>query len=291
MAAEPEMTPFPVAEFAPGSYVHHGTLDDRTPENFGDQANIGFVVGEKCVAVIDTGGTAAVGRALRRAIAAVTDLPVCYVIITHFHPDHFFGAAAFRGPGVEFVAHAGYKRTMAERTRPYVNALVRDLGDAAQGSDVVAPTRLVSDEDTIDLGGRTLKLKAWSVAHTDNDLTVFDEATGTLWLGDLLFVDHTPVIDGSVLGFIDVLKVLETYQPKHYVSGHGVSGQPYPQPLLKERAYLELIVRETRAALKHRKTLVEAVDTVGQSERPNWVNFDMFHRRNVTATYTELEWE
>jgi hypothetical protein len=54
---------------------------------------------------------------------------------------------------------------------------------------------------------------------------------------------------------------------------------------------LNVVLSETRAAIKHKKTIEEAVDTVGLSEQDRWVNFEMFHRRNVTNAYTELEWE
>lgn len=284
-------SPFDVEEVAPGNYVHVGRTEDRTPENLGDQANIGFIVGDRCVAVIDPGGSLPVGRALKAAIRRVTDKPVCYVVVTHFHPDHLFGAAAFLDSGTEFITHREYPRTMAVRARPYVNALKRDLGDAATGSDVVPPTRTVEKEETLDLGGRTLRLQAWSVAHTDNDLTVFDEATGTLWLGDLLFCEHTPVVDGSILGYLGVMESLAAIPAKHFVPGHGRTHADWPEALGPQRDYLQLVLRETRAALKRRMTIEEAVDTVGTSEAPKWVNFDLFHRRNVTTTYTELEWE
>lgn len=283
--------PLAMEEVAPGHWVHRGSHAERSPDNLGDQANIGFVVGGRCVAVIDPGGSLAVGRALLAALRGITDKPVCFVVVTHFHPDHFFGAAAFREPGVQFVTHAGYPRSLAVRSRPYLNALKRDLGALADGSDVVAPTLLVKDTYTLDLGGTRLQLRAWPVAHTDHDLTVFDEATGTLWLGDLLFVDHTPVIDGSITGFLAVLDDLARLPVRTYVPGHGRTDAPWPDGLAPERAYLQVVLRETRAALKRKRTLEQAVEEVGLGEAAHWVNFDLFHRRNVTAAYTELEWE
>src|SRR5438045_1247080 len=91
---------------SPGVYIHYGQQAEMTPENFGDIANLGFVVGAKCVAVIDTGGTYAVGRALRNAIRRVTAAPVCYVINTHVHPDHIFGHGAFVAAYPEYRGHA-----------------------------------------------------------------------------------------------------------------------------------------------------------------------------------------
>ena len=280
-----------VAQIAPGNYVHYGSHDERTPENLGDNANIGFVVGERCVAVIDTGGSLVLGQALRAAIREVTPLPVCYVILTHVHPDHFFGAAAFRDDHPQFVGHANLPAAFAARGKFYVGALKRDLGRMADGSEVVAPTLLVQDTLDLDLGNRTLSLRAWPAGHTDNDLTVYDRATGTLWVSDLLFVEHTPVVDGSIIGFLKVMDALGAIPAQQVVAGHGRSSLPWPQALDAQRRYLTLIVEQTRQALRDKKTIQEAVETVGATEAGKWVSFDLFHRRNVTRAYTELEWE
>ncbi len=61
------------------------------------------------------------------------------------------------------------------------------LGEAFAGSEIVKPTLLVKDTLELDLGSRVLQLKAWTPAHTNTDLTVFDTASQTLWTGDLLF--------------------------------------------------------------------------------------------------------
>lgn len=278
-------------EIAPGNHVHYGKVADRTAENVGDNANVGFIVGDDCVLAVDAGGSLAVGRALRAAIRRVTDKPVCYVVLTHVHPDHFFGAAAFLDDKPRFIAHENYPPQLAARARPYVNALRRDLGDAANGSDIVKPTVLVKDRMELDLGGRKVVIQAWPLAHTDDDLTVFDVPTKTLWLSDLLFVDHTPVIDGSITGFLSVMDRVQAIDVRAFVPGHGQSRLTLPQALEPQRRYFDLILRETRAALRARKTLQQATDEVGFSEAGNWALFDLFHRRNVTAAYTELEWE
>ncbi len=284
---------FDVREVAPGNYVHIGSLDERSLTNRGDQANVGFIVGSRCVAVIDVGGSLSVGQSLRSALRQITDKPVCFVILTHMHPDHVFGAEAFRAEGAEVMAHANLQSALAQRLRTYLGALRRDLGDLAEGASAPAVNVAVDvdQELVLDLGDRRLRLKAWPVAHTDNDLTVLDEATGTLWLGDLLFVDHTPVVDGSITGFLKVMDALAGMPVRAFVPGHGWTKTSWPDALQPQRDYLSLIVRDTRAALRARRTMEEAVDTVGVSEALKWTNFDVFHRRNVTAAYAELEWE
>ena len=282
---------FDVTEVAPGNYVHYGSFDERSPDNLGDNANIGFIVGEKCVLAVDTGGSLPVGRALRQAIRRVTPLPVCYVVLTHVHPDHFFGAAALRDDHPQFIAHENYPAQLAARSRSYANSLQRDLGAASEGSEIVRPTLLVRQRLELDLGGRTVLVQAWPPAHTDDDLTVFDTPTRTLWLSDLLFVGHTPVIDGTITGFLAVMKELRVIAADHYVPGHGRSDLAWPKPLDAQQRYFAAILNETRAAIRNRKTIQQATDEVGLSEAGKWAAFDRFHRRNVTAAYAELEWE
>lgn len=293
-AARGEAAPaLEVTEIAPGNFVHYGKHEERSAENLGDNANIGFIVGNRCVLVIDAGGSRALGERLRAALKRVTDKPVCYLVLTHAHPDHIFGASAFLDDRPEVIGHESLPRQLAARARNYLNSLRRDLGASADGSAIVPPSRTVAARQVIglDLGGRTADIRAWPEAHTDHDLTVFDRATGTLWLGDLLFVEHTPVADSRISGFLESMQVLRGVEAKRFVPGHGRTDASWPAALDPQERYFTLVMRETRDALKRRRTLMEAVEEVGLSERGNWVNFDMYHRRNITTAYTELEWE
>lgn len=283
--------PLEMREIAPGVFLHPGVPEDVTPQNFGGIANIGFVVGEKCVAVIDSGGTKLLGDALRQAVKARTDKPICYVINSHVHPDHIFGNAAFASDQPGFVGHHKLPAAMATRGPVYLNALERNLGAVAVGSTVVPPTLVVRDRLDLDLGGRTLELRAWPTAHTDNDLTVYDPKSGTLWTGDLLFVGHVPVVDGSIRGWLRVIAEMKALPAERVVAGHGLIENGWRDALERQEAYLRLILDETRAALKKGQTIQQAIATVGESERSKWLLFDLFNKRNVTAVYSEVEWE
>lgn len=282
---------FEIHQIAPGHFVHFGSHDERSPANMGDNANIGFIVGDECVLVVDAGGSLPVGQALRREIRNRTPLPICHVVLTHVHPDHFFGAAAFLQDRPQYIAHANYPAQLAARARPYTNALGRDLGPHAEGSEIVEPTRLVRDRLEIDLGGRRVEVRAWRPGHTDTDLTVFEPASRTLWLSDLLFVEHTPVIDATITGFLAVMAELGTLEVATYVPGHGRPQLPWPRALEPQQRYFEMILRQTRDAIRKRRTIQQAVEEVGLSAAGDWVQFDLYHRRNVTTAYTELEWE
>ena len=275
---------------APGVYVHYGAQAEMTPLNAGDVANLGFVIGQKCVAVIDTGGTYAVGRALRLAIRRVTTRPICYVINTHVHPDHVFGNRAFVDDRPEFVGHARLAESMRRRGPNYLRALMRDLGEVARGSSIVLPTHPVAGVERLDLGGRSLSLRAWQTAHTDTDLTVFDETSETLFLGDLGFVEHIPVLDGSLRGFIAVIEELKAIPAQRAIPGHGRAAT-WPAAIVPEERYLTQLRRDVRAALAAKMPLAQAIESIACEDAAHWLLVDQFHKRNVSAAYAELEWE
>jgi quinoprotein relay system zinc metallohydrolase 2 len=284
-------TPLPVSEIAPGVFVHPGVHELATPQNLGGIANVGFVLGDEAVAVIDTGGCARAGARLHASVRQLTARPIRFVIASHVHPDHLFGHAAFAADRPTFVGHAKLPVALTMRREYYLEDLRATLGALAEGTAVVPPTMLVSERAELDLGGRTLTLVAHPTAHTDNDLSVFDDATGTLWLADLLFMERTPVIDGSLLGWLEVLDTVAGWPAERVVPGHGPASAPWPGAAADQVRYLERLRDDIRALIAAGRTIEEAVAHVGTVERASWQLFDFYHPRNVTAAFAELEWE
>jgi quinoprotein relay system zinc metallohydrolase 2 len=288
-AGSPSLTLVPVAE---GLFVSPGRHELFTPQNRGHISNITVIIGDESVAVVDTGGSAAIGRGLIEAVKAVTDRPIGYVINTHMHPDHVFGNAPLTDGKAEFVGHAKLPRALAARAERYLTANRDSLGPVAfEGTRIIPPTRLVADTLQIDLGGRTLRLDARKTAHTDNDLTVWDEKTKTLILGDLLFAGHVPTLDGSIKGWLALLDVLEREPAARAIPGHGPPVMAWPEALAAERSYLIAVAEGVRQTIKSGGTLSDAVATVAPANPDGWLLFDDFHARNVSAAFAELEWE
>jgi quinoprotein relay system zinc metallohydrolase 2 len=291
-SAEPPPSPaLNLKEVAPGVFVHQGAHQLPDARNRGEIANIGFIVGERCVAVVDSGGSPEQGAALRQAVAATTPTPVCYVINTHVHPDHIYGNLAFKQPGVSFVGHYKLEQAMAARAPYYMEKASRDLGFSLRPEHFIPPDRPVKDTLELDLGGRTLSLTAHPTAHTDNDLSVYDRKTQTLWLADLLFMEHLPVVDGSLNGWLKAIDTLKGMDAKLAIPGHGPVSAAWPAAPAAEERYLKMLQTEIRAALRANRTMEWAMANVGLSARPDWQLFDDFHKRNIATSFAELEWE
>lgn len=280
-----------VSEAAPGIFVHVSDQHWPDRDNHGEIANIGFIVGDECVAVIDSGGSPQQGVALHKAIKQHTDKPVCYVINTHVHPDHIYGNLAFKRPGVRFVGHHKLARAMATRGPHYLSKADELLDIQVTPSHIIPPNLQVTDTLTLDLGKRELLLTAHPTAHTDNDLSVYDKNTDTLWLADLLFLEHIPVIDGSIKGWLRELQRLEQNRYRLVIPGHGALVKNWPTAMQPQKAYLSQLAEQIRSAIKQGKTLEYAVEHIGLSAKAGWQLFEQFHRKNVTIAFAELEWE
>jgi len=283
-----------VSEIAAGVHVRLGRHAPLTRKTVGEIANTGFIVGKTSVVVIDAGGSMAAANALRQAIRRVTSLPVSHLVLTHFHPDHVFGSAAFAD--VEHVvAHENHARAMLQRgafyTERFATPFGEDRGDA-EVSGLRTPTIEipVGESLVVDAGDRPLSIRAHRTGHTDNDLSVFDAETGTLWASDLVFAERTPSLDGSLRGWLETMDELSVMPIEQVVPGHGLPGG-FERVTAAQRAYLEGLLDETRERLAAGSRLADALSEAETTDSGDWVLFEQQHPTNVTKAWTELEWD
>ena len=283
LAATPGLV---TVEIAPGLHVRRGVDEDASPANRDAIANLGFVVGRDSVAVFDPGGSLADGLALRDRIRAVTDRPIRYVLLSHVHPDHIFGAAAFRPDAPSFVGHASLPAALQARGAFYADGLSSVTGDH---ETIVIPDRLVSGVDQIDLGDRVLQLRAHPVAHTNCDLSALDMKTGTWLSGDLVFVGRVPSLDGNLQGWIAELEALRDLPARKIVPGHGPVRVDWPAATDDILRYLRAL-RTDVAALIAGGGGIEQAPEAAAAERSRWRLFDDYNGHNATEAFKELEW-
>jgi quinoprotein relay system zinc metallohydrolase 2 len=289
-SASAQQAALAVDEIAPGVFVHLGRIALMSAANDGAIANLGFVIGDDAVAVIDTGGSVREGRQLLAAIRTRTAKPIRYVINTHGHPDHVFGNEAFVAEGTTFVGHPRLPQALASRGPFYLKAFRQSMGTLIDDVRIVPPSLLADGHTTLELGGRTLIVQAWPTAHSDCDVTVLDNATRTLFAGDLVFVGHIPVLDGSIRAWLTLLNDLAALPADRVVPGHGPVGD-WPAALSDERRYFETLASDVRRDVADGKPIAATASRAAAAERDRWQLFDDYNARNATAAYSQFEWE
>lgn len=281
---------FAMDEVGPGIFVRRGPDTEVTAENNGAIANIGFIVGDSAVLVTESGGSAADGAWLRSEIRKRTDKPIRYVVLSHVHPDHCFGASAFAQDEPTFIGHQALRGALESRGDFYRERLTEILG-ADKAGTIVQPTMAVADTAEIDLGGRTLRFTAHGLAHSNCDLSMLDTLSGILFPADLLFVGRIPSLDGSLVGWLREIERLKAVGAARAVPGHGPTLVELVPAMSDLTRYLSALRDETRKAIGADRPIEKAVQEVGSAERGKWGLFDSYHGRNVTQAYKELEWE
>ncbi len=282
--------PATLEEVGASVFVRRGVDAEADAANLDGIANIGFIIGEQAVLVTESGGSLADGRLLRKMIRDKTDKPIKYVVLSHGHPDHFFGAGAFVEDAPVFIGHHNLPQALEMRGEFYRKRLIGLLGESNVGP-VVLPTRIVTGEDEIDLGGRRIAFKAHAPAHTTSDLSILDRSGGLFFPADLLFVGRIPPLDGSLTGWIAQLEAMRQENYGRTVPGHGpasVDFGPASDALLR---YLTTLRDGVRAEIDAGGSIEQAMNHVAQSERSKWKLFDDYNKRNVAEAFSELEWQ
>lgn len=285
-----EAGPFAMEEIADGIHIRRGLDEDATQTNENAIANIGFIAGRDSVLVTDPGGSLADGENLRATITQTTNLPIKYVVMSHVHPDHIFGASAFLKDAPVFVGHARLAGALQQRGAYYREKLSALFGPEHTGT-IVSPGMEIRDRAEIDLGGRIIEMTAHAPAHTVCDLSLFDKNTGTLLPADLLFVQRAPSLDGSLRGWLKTLGELKNHAASRAVPGHGPVAVDWPSASAAIVRYLTALERDTRRAIADGTGIEAAIETVAASERGEWKLFDDYNGRNAAEAYKELEWE
>ena len=291
---------FEIKEIEEGIYVHYGVHEETNKRNKGDICNIGFIVGKKSIMIVDPGGTQIIGNKLLEKVREISSLPISHIVITHSHPDHFFGAEAFVKENAKIIGHEKLNRSLRSNFDFYKNLQFTNTGvDIIKNAKLVEANILVktNKKKLIDLGQRIIEIKAWSSGHTDNDISVYDKKTKTFW-SENIFVERTPSIRASILGWRKNLEEILKMDIKIIVPGHGkVTGKN--QAIKPMISYFDRIIKQIRELHKNNKSLKETISLVQKNESldhskvniENWILFKEYHYANITKAYTELEWE
>jgi glyoxylase-like metal-dependent hydrolase (beta-lactamase superfamily II) len=282
---------FPTRKLADGVYA---VLGDTGRGSEG-RSNAGFVVTRTGVVVIDALASPAQGKTLLRTIRKITPLPVRWLILTHHHPDHTFGAIEFKRAGAKVLAHPD-RRTLASEDGDdaMVSAWTGVLGLHEMQGFAFADTPDVSiaHDTTMKLGGRTFVIDVPGAAHTPGDLVIWLPDARVLFAGDLLIEDSVAmVVDGSSGGLLAALDRLEALKPLAVMPGHGrIPAKPLE--LIRSTRCETLALRaKMRDDVQQGVSMSRALASLPPADRDRPVSRNSRVRRNAVRIFAEMEQE
>jgi glyoxylase-like metal-dependent hydrolase (beta-lactamase superfamily II) len=292
-APEDHARPLPLRPLASGIYAVVGD----TGQGSEGRPNAGFVVTSDGVVVIDALGSPTQGERLVETIRSVTAEPISWLVLTHHHPDHHFGAIVLRRAGARVIAHPDVSTGVDEQSREAAESvwtLVVGKQEMAGFGYADGPDVPVTVADTLRLGGTTIVIAhPWrGPAHTAGDLIVWLPAARVLFAGDLLIEDGvTLVVDGSSKGLLAALDALAQLRPVVAVPGHGaIPGDP-DALIAATRDYAVRLRAAMRGALERHRSLNRALDSLPPADEGRPVSRHSRERRNANRVYLEVEKE
>ncbi len=197
--------------------------------------------GDTAALLVDPGLTPERMEEFSAAARSVLDVPIRYIVLTHWHPDHAMGMTCTDHGDREVIAHPATRLALAERAAVIARQLVR-------GCRVTLPEHVVSSSLTVDLGSHVIRIFHPGPAHTKGDLVVWSAAEGTLAAGDLFMNGSSPSMgEGSTTGWITALDSLLALGPKRIVPGHFAAGDPTDVRLFRD--YLASELHQVKALL------------------------------------------
>jgi glyoxylase-like metal-dependent hydrolase (beta-lactamase superfamily II) len=266
----------PSKEIAEGVFV---IADRRVPL----VPNIGVVVGERAALVVDTGMGPRNGAVVREAARELAGDRPLFLTTTHFHPEHGYGAQAFRDAAT-IIYNREQHDEFLQKARPYLDmfrGLGSEVAEQLEGVEFVYPHVVYEGAADLDLGGTVVQLRTWGTAHSRGDQTVFLPEQRVLFAGDLVenrffpilpfFPPHDTDVDGS--RWIDVLEDLQQIAPEIVVPGHGEIAEA--SVIGATRDYLARLRNETKRLAgegKDADAIIALLEPQMRALHPDWEN-------------------
>lgn len=284
-----ELAPQRVSE---NVYALIGPMAGRTYENYGLNANFGFIVTDEGVILIDSGATYQTGPMFEAAVRSVTDKPIRWVINTGSQDHRWLGNGYFAKQGAKLIALARTVRTQREFAEQQLGSLQGTLKDRLNGTRPVYAEGLPGNTAKLTLGKVNLELHWFGDAHFAGDAVVWLPQQKILFSGDLIYVDRMlGVLPWSRVGSWHAAfdSALASLQPAVIVPGHGnVCDSQKAQA--DTGSYLQWLLDNIRPAAQAWEGLDATVNKYGGEARWQYLlNYDLLHRGNINRSYVQFE--
>ncbi len=281
-----------IEPLADNVYALIGPTTNRSPENFGNNANFGVIVTTEGVVLVDPGGSYKGAEMIHNTIQTLTDQPVKVVINTGGQDHRWLGNHYFKSLGATIIANE--KAVVDQQTRLQDQLIRLDQlvgAEGLKGTEALYADERFSTEKVITLGDTRIELHHAGHAHTPGDSFVWLPQQQILFSGDIVYMDRMLGIGSQSAhrSWIAAFEAIATLKPKVVVGGHGDVGD-----LAKATAdsydYL-LFLRKRVEQFTEDGHGIEEIGKIDQSRFSYLQNFDSLKGRNAQRVYEELEWE
>ena len=239
----------------PGQPVYYVVGQPGIPgkDNEGHTSNAGFVVTSQGVVVFDALGTPSLGWDLLQQIRKISDQPIRYIVVSHYHADHIYGLQAFKdhSPGVVIIAQerAGEYRENEQTADERANQRLDQRREALfpwvdRNTRVVPPDITFRQRAVLNLGGKRFVLIYAGPGHSASDIMMMVEPDGVLFAGDIVQNSRIPFMnsdDVDTANWLRALADVETLDPKFIIPGHGRPSTAAKQAIAFTRDYIEYV--------------------------------------------------
>jgi len=288
-----EVRDYPLSKISAHTYVIHGPPGYPSPENQSFMNNPGFVVTKDGVVVIDPGSGVQTGRMLLKQIRTVTKLPVTHVFNTHVHGDHWLGNQAIKDayPKVKILAHPETIKKISEGEGEVWLNIMNDLTKGfTTGTRSVPPETAVLDNTNLKIGGMNFRIYSAVKAHSLTDIIIEAVEESVVFTGDtVLNQTLARMVDGSFKGSIDACNRIAAINAKHYVPGHGPTGDV--SIVTHYRDYLSILYTNVKQQYGLGKSDFEMKDSIVAKLKPyaGWERFDNQVGQHISLAVLEIE--
>ncbi|MDE3231354.1 MAG: MBL fold metallo-hydrolase, partial [Chloroflexota bacterium] len=247
----------------------------------GGDPNTGFIVGERGVLVVDARATPALARETVAAVRAVTDKPIEYLVLTHYHAVRALGASGIGAQHI--VAHRGTRDLIRERGQADFESEARRFPrlflDIESIPGLTHPDIAYDDALSLDLGGRVVELRWLGRAHTEGDTAVWLPRERVLFAGDLVEASAAPYCgDAYILDWPATLANVRALNAEALVPGRGpaVRGVAVDRAISETHAYLTILRDTVRESVEREEDVAAAYQAAEKALTPRFGEWAIF---------------